>query len=64
MLRVILVGNLGSDAEMRNAVNERPVANFGVAVNQVRTTLTGAALRAAGRTVSVDQALDEALANA
>jgi single-strand DNA-binding protein len=38
MLRVILIGNLGGDAEVRSTGSERPVACFSVAVNQVRTT--------------------------
>ena len=42
MLRVILIGNLGSDAEIRYSGNDRPVASFRVAVNQVRTTAGGA----------------------
>ena len=42
MLRVIMLGNLGSDAELRYAANERLMASFRIAVNQVRTNAAGA----------------------
>jgi single-strand DNA-binding protein len=41
MLRVTVLGNLGSDAELRHTANERQVAQFRVAVNQVRTNGAG-----------------------
>jgi single-strand DNA-binding protein len=41
MLRVTLVGNLGSDAEQRYTQKSTPIAQFRVAVNQVRTTADG-----------------------
>jgi Single-strand binding protein family len=41
MLRVTVLGNLGGDAEVRHSANERQVAQFRVAVNQVRTNGAG-----------------------
>ena len=41
MLRVTLMGHLGSDAELRHSARETPIASFRVAVNQVRTNAAG-----------------------
>jgi single-stranded DNA-binding protein len=41
MLRVIMLDNLGGDAELRYAANERPMASFRIAVDQVRTSAAG-----------------------
>lgn len=41
MLHVILLGNLGGDAELRYAANERPMASSRIAGNQVRTSAAG-----------------------
>ncbi len=41
MLRVTLMGHLGSDAELRHTTNDRRIAQFNVAVNQVRTNAAG-----------------------
>jgi single-strand DNA-binding protein len=41
MLRVTVLGNLGSDAELRHSANDRPIAQFRVAANQVRTGASG-----------------------
>ena len=41
MLRVTVLGNLGSDAELRYSATERPIASFRIAVNQVRTNAGG-----------------------
>jgi single-strand DNA-binding protein len=41
MLRVTVLGNLGSDAEVRYSAKETPIAQFSIAVNQVRTNATG-----------------------
>src|SRR5713226_6304062 len=41
MLRVTVLGNLGSDAELRYSTKGAPSAGFRVAVNQVRTGPTG-----------------------
>ena len=41
MLRVTLMGHLGSDAELRHSARETPIASFRVAVNQVRTNPAG-----------------------
>jgi single-strand DNA-binding protein len=41
MLRVTLMGHLGSDAELRHTAHDRQVAQFNVAVNQVRTNAAG-----------------------
>ena len=41
MLRVTVLGNLGSDAELRYSAKGTPIAGFSVAVNQVRTGANG-----------------------
>jgi single-strand DNA-binding protein len=41
MLRVTVLGNLGSDAELRFSAKGTPIAGFSVAVNQVRTGVNG-----------------------
>ena len=41
MLRVTVLGNLGSDAELRFSTKGAPIAGFRVAVNQVRTNANG-----------------------
>src|SRR5207248_5288097 len=41
MLRVTVLGNLGSDAEQRFSAKGAPIAQFRVAVNQVRTNAGG-----------------------
>jgi len=41
MLRVTVLGNLGSDAELRHTANERQIAQFRIAVNQVRSSGAG-----------------------
>jgi single-strand DNA-binding protein len=41
MLRVTVLGNLGSDAELRYSAKGTPIAGFSVAVNQVRTGVNG-----------------------
>ncbi len=41
MLRVTVLGNLGSDAELRYSTKGAPIAGFRVAVNQVRTGANG-----------------------
>lgn len=41
MLRVTVMGNLGSDAEVRFSARENRIASFRIAVNQVRTDSTG-----------------------
>ncbi len=41
MLRVTVLGNLGSDAELRYSTKGAPIAGFRVAVNQVRTSANG-----------------------
>jgi single-strand DNA-binding protein len=41
MLRVTVIGNLGSDAELRYSANDRQIAQFRIAVNQVRTNAAG-----------------------
>ena len=41
MLRVTLMGNLGSDAELRHTSRGTAVASFNVAINQVRTNAAG-----------------------
>ena len=41
MLRVMLMGHLGSDAELRHSAKDTPIASFRVAVNQVRTNAAG-----------------------
>jgi single-strand DNA-binding protein len=41
MLRVSVLGNLGSDAELRFSTKGAPIAGFRVAVNQVRTGASG-----------------------
>ena len=41
MLRVSVLGNLGSDAELRYSAKGAPIAGFRVAVNQVRTSANG-----------------------
>src|SRR5919204_5425416 len=41
MLRVIVMGNLGSDAELRHTANGAAIASFRIAVNQVRTNAAG-----------------------
>jgi single-strand DNA-binding protein len=41
MLRVTVMGNLGSDAELRFSANDRQIAQFRIAVNQVRTDAAG-----------------------
>jgi single-strand DNA-binding protein len=41
MLRVTLMGHLGSDAELRHSPKGTPIASFRVAVNQVRTDADG-----------------------
>ena len=41
MLRVSVLGNLGSDAELRSSTKGAPIAGFRVAVNQVRTGASG-----------------------
>ena len=41
MLRVTLMGHLGSDAELRHSTRETPIGSFRVAVNQVRSTAAG-----------------------
>jgi single-strand DNA-binding protein len=41
MLRVTLMGHLGSDAELRHSAKDTPIASFRVAVNQVRTNAGG-----------------------
>ena len=41
MLRVTLMGHLGSDAELRHSAKDTPIASFRVAVNQVRTNAAG-----------------------
>jgi len=41
MLRVIVMGNLGSDAELRYTLRQTPIASFRIAVNQVRTNAAG-----------------------
>jgi single-strand DNA-binding protein len=41
MLRVTVLGNLGSDAEVRHSTKGAPIAGLRVAVNQVRTGANG-----------------------
>ena len=41
MLRVTVMGHLGSDAELRHTANEAAIASFRIAVNQVRTNAAG-----------------------
>jgi len=41
MLRVTVLGNLDSDAELRYSTKGAPIAGFRVAVNQVRTGANG-----------------------
>ena len=41
MLRVTVLGNLGSDAELRHSAKGAPIAGLSVAVNQVRTDANG-----------------------
>jgi single-strand DNA-binding protein len=41
MLRVTVMGNLGSDAEVRFSARENRIASFRIAVNQVRTNASG-----------------------
>ena len=41
MLRVTLMGHLGSDAELRHTPRGTAVASFNVAINQVRTNAAG-----------------------
>jgi single-strand DNA-binding protein len=41
MLRVTAIGNLGSDAELRYSANDRQIAQFRIAINQVRTNAAG-----------------------
>ena len=41
MLRVTVMGNLGSDAEVRFSARENRIASFRIAVNQVRTNAAG-----------------------
>ena len=41
MLRVTVMGNLGSDAEVRFSARENRIASFRIAVNQVRTDSAG-----------------------
>jgi single-strand DNA-binding protein len=41
MLRVTLMGHLGSDAELRHSAKDTPIASFRVAVNQVRANAAG-----------------------
>jgi single-strand DNA-binding protein len=41
MLRVTVLGNLGSDAEHRFSTKGAPIAGFRVAVNQMRTSANG-----------------------
>ena len=41
MLRVTVLGNLGSDAELRYSTKGAQIAGFRIAVNQVRTGLNG-----------------------
>jgi single-strand DNA-binding protein len=41
MLRVSVLGHLGSDAELRYSTRGTPIAGFSVAVNQVRTGANG-----------------------
>jgi single-strand DNA-binding protein len=41
MLRVTVMGNLGSDAEVRFSARENRIASFRVAVNQARTNTAG-----------------------
>ena len=41
MLRVTVLGNLGSDAELRYSTKGAQIAGFRIAVNQVRTGATG-----------------------
>ncbi len=41
MLRVTVLGNLGSDAELRYSTKGTQIAGFRIAVNQVRTNANG-----------------------
>ena len=41
MLRVTVLGNLGSDAELRYSASERQITQFRIAVNQMRTNAAG-----------------------
>src|SRR5438128_1853611 len=41
MLRVTVMGNLGSDAEVRFSAKETRIASFRIAVNQVRSDAAG-----------------------
>jgi single-strand DNA-binding protein len=41
MLRVTVLGNLGGDAELRYSAKETPIAQFRIAVNQVRSNANG-----------------------
>jgi single-strand DNA-binding protein len=41
MLRLTVLGNLGSDAELRYTQKSTPIAQFRIAVNQVRTSGDG-----------------------
>src|SRR5438270_13996230 len=41
MLRVTVMGNLGSDAEVRFSAKETRIASFRIAVNQVRSNTAG-----------------------
>lgn len=41
MLRVTVLGNLGSDAELRSLTKGTQIAGFRIAVNQVRTNANG-----------------------
>ena len=41
MLRVTVLGNLGSDAELRYSTKGAQIAGFRIAVNQVRTSANG-----------------------
>jgi single-strand DNA-binding protein len=41
MLRVTVLGNLGGDAELRYSAKEAPIAQFRIAVSQVRSKANG-----------------------
>ncbi len=41
MLRLTAVGNLGADAELRYTAKNTPIAQFRIAINQVRTAADG-----------------------
>src|SRR5437879_13914916 len=49
MLRVTVLGNLGSDAELRHSTKGGPIAGFRAAVNQVRTGTNGEREESTGR---------------